>query len=1231
MSNMIPALKPLSFPLAGSNLIEASAGTGKTFTIAALYVRLILGHGGDQAFMKGKALTPPEILVVTFTDAATQELRDRIRARLSEAADYFRAEPASIEPKKPGEDLLYDLRGDYEPSQWSACARKLQLASEWMDEAAVSTIHGWCNRMLREHAFDSQSLFTLNLETDQSELFSEVVRDYWRNHFYELGGEDMLQVLGFWAEPGKLEAAVKKLVEHGELLSAGLVPQQHLQITREEKQAKLAELKRPWPQWTLEINALLDEAKKQKLFDGRKLRSDWYDAWLGTIQTWANDPTLESLGLSDSAWHRLTSEGMAEVWKDDNPPKHDAFEAIASLKQVLAELPSPEQGILCHAARWIADAFNSAQKQRAQMGFNDLLTGLEAALYGEYGGRLANTIRRQFPVALIDEFQDTDPVQYRIFERVYQIAENRDDCALILIGDPKQAIYAFRGADIYTYLKAREAVQNRFYTLDTNYRSTQSMVDAANHCFEFSEMLEEGAGAFLFRRDNHNPVPFQPVKANGRKDYFVAEGRPIPALTAAVLTSDETLSKTAYLAQMAEICATQIVDWLNLGQLQNAGFLDDKGNLAAVKPSDIAILVNNGSEAAHIRQALSRRGVRSVYLSDKNSVYASPQAMEIQRWLSACAEPDNDSLVRAALSTPTLSLSFAELDQLNQDEDVWEGWVIQFKAYREIWQRQGVLPLLRNMLFDFGCIERLLQSPTDSSGVSGERVLTDLLHLAELLQQASYTLEGEHALIRFLAEQRAAPANDSDTQKVRLESDADLVKVITIHKSKGLEYPLVFLPFICAARLVKSKDRPLKWHDEDGELQIGLEASAEVLQLAERDRLGEDIRKVYVALTRARYLTWLGIAALEEASASAIGHLLGIGDTSADQLLTKMQAFADQKHFISVSSELRVNDNQFTPIAEPAVVAEALLPKRAAREHWWISSYSGLHTESHAAAAVTDDTPQAENLQEDLRETLPVSRSEQAPQGPRHRFPKGAEAGTFLHELLEWVANQGFETVLETPSALQETISRRCQARHWEVWAESLHDWVLALLQTALPITTTDLEVPTSIALKDLPSYKPEMEFWFETHHVDLERLDAAVTSYTLEGRPRPKLAAVTLNGLLKGFMDLVFEYQGRYYVADYKSNWLGHHDDSYSQANMDEAIRNHRYDLQYSIYLFALHRLLKSRLPHYDYDKHVGGAIYLFMRGIMANSAGVHFERPSRALMEKLDQLFKGVHGGVA
>lgn len=193
----------LSFPLHGSQLIEASAGTGKTFTISALYLRLILGHGGEQGFER--ELLPPQILVVTFTDAATKELRERIRARLAEAARFFRGELEGADP------LLHQLRDDYPQENWPRCAGRLEIAVQWMDEAAVSTIHGWCQRMLREHAFDSGSLFTQTLETDHSELLGQVMRDYWRRFCYGMQGDALAWVRGNWGSPDALLPRIRPL------------------------------------------------------------------------------------------------------------------------------------------------------------------------------------------------------------------------------------------------------------------------------------------------------------------------------------------------------------------------------------------------------------------------------------------------------------------------------------------------------------------------------------------------------------------------------------------------------------------------------------------------------------------------------------------------------------------------------------------------------------------------------------------------------------------------------------------------------------------------------------------------------------------------------------------------------------------------------------------------------------------------------------------------------------
>jgi exodeoxyribonuclease V beta subunit len=441
-------LDTLRFPLHGSRLIEASAGTGKTYTIAALYVRLVLGHGQADAY--SRSLTPPEILVVTFTDAATQELRDRIRSRLAEAAGYFFADPT----QPAADDFLRDLRAEYLPEQWVGCARKLQLAAEWMDEAAVSTIHGWCNRMLREHAFDSDSLFIQTLETDQSELLAEVVRDYWRTFMAPLEASSVADVLPWWPGPAALQGDLRNLVEYAGLLDSKNKPAEALRAAREEKQQGLAELKAPWAAWVEELQTLLDDAVARKCVNGRKLQARYYQPWLEALRAWAAAPEAIHLELN-TGWGRLTPAGLAEVWIKGDPPAHPALEAIVVLQAALNALPNARNDLLRHAACWVAARFAAEQARHAQMGFNDLLTGLDDALHGPNGMRLAEIIRRQFPVALIDEFQDTDPVQYRIFDAVYHVEKNHPDTALILIGDPKQAIYAFRGADIHTYLAAR--------------------------------------------------------------------------------------------------------------------------------------------------------------------------------------------------------------------------------------------------------------------------------------------------------------------------------------------------------------------------------------------------------------------------------------------------------------------------------------------------------------------------------------------------------------------------------------------------------------------------------------------------------------------------------------------------------------------------------------------------------------------------------------------------------
>ncbi|MVW88623.1 exodeoxyribonuclease V subunit beta [Pseudomonas sp. PB101] len=1205
----------LAFPLRGSQLIEASAGTGKTFTISALYLRLVLGNGGEDSGF-GRELLPPQILVVTFTDAATKELRERIRTRLAEAARFFRDE--TLAP----DSLIAELRDQYLAEQWPGCANRLDIAAQWMDEAAVSTIHSWCQRMLREHAFDSGSLFTQTLETDHSDLLGEVLRDYWRLFCYPMQGDALNWVRSNWGGPAALLPRIRALFASERDTLEGKEPAELISQCLQERRVALIDLKKPWLQWADELLAICHQGVASKSVDGRKMQARYFEPWFEKIKAWAEDETLEQLDIG-TGFTRLTPDGMAEAWKGE-APRHPGLDAMAGLKACLDGLPTPDAAVLQHAARWVGARFEEEKRRRAEMGFDDMLLRLDAALQSDGGERLATLIREQFPVALIDEFQDTDPVQYRIFESIYRIEENSPECGLFLIGDPKQAIYAFRGADIHTYLRARQATTGRLHTLGTNFRSSHGMVDAVNHVFERAEVRQSGRGAFLFRQNNgDNPVPFMPVASQGRKEVLRINDQAVPALNIWHLPAEQPLSGAVYRQQLAAACASEITTLLNGGQQGQAGFIQDGKTFRGLLPADIAILVRDGKEAQAVRAQLAARGVRSVYLSDKDSVFAAQEAHDVLTWLKACAEPDVERPLRAALASITLNLSLGELERLNQDELAWESRVMQFRGYREVWRKQGVLPMLRRLLHDF----RLPQALIARS--DGERVLTNLLHLSELLQQAAAELDGEQALIRHLSEHLALSGQAGEEQILRLESDEQLVKVVTIHKSKGLEYPLVFLPFICSAKPVDGSRLPLHYHDESGNAQVTLKPTPELIALADDERLAEDLRLLYVALTRAQHACWLGVADLKRGNnngsvlhLSALGYLLGGGAPLADSpaLQQWLRDLQQDCPALTYAQMPEATAEHYQPPQNEAALLPPLIPKRKASENWWIASYSALRIGDTLSVGTDEapESPQAQKLFDDERLDPHAPREVVAGGGDIHRFPRGPNPGTFLHGLLEWAGSEGFAAA---PQDVIDAIARRCNRRGWEGWIATLSDWLQHLLKSPLHL---GVDQPP-VKFEQLTQYQVEMEFWFASHKVDVLKLDALVCQYTHNGVARVAAEPVQLNGMFKGFIDLTFEHDGRYYVADYKSNWLGADDAAYTPQAMEQSILDNRYDLQYVLYLLALHRQLKARLADYDYDRHVGGALYLFLRGTRAASQGVFFTRPPRELIERLDRLFQG------
>ena len=1212
-------LEPLTFPLHGTRLIEASAGTGKTYTIAALYLRLVLGHGGENGF--SRALTPPEILVVTFTNAATEELRDRIRTRLTEAAAFFRGQGE-------GDEYLTALRGDYPAERWAASARLLDQAAQWMDEAAIHTIHSWCQRMLRQHAFDSGSLFDLTLETGDQDLLEEAARDYWRFHFYPqpAGHLEELMAESRCATPEDLLGRVRPL------LNFPLGPvDDPLEILARRREVT-DEVRRIWAAELDDAVRQVRDARANKVLNGNKYRAASLEKWIDQLTRWVGG----EIPLPDAqALEKFSRTGLeAGVAKNKTAPEHPAYDALDRLNQRLAEL-TLDTALFTHAATDIARRFREEKARRAQMGFDDLLTRLRDALEQPGNDRLAQVIGRQFPVALIDEFQDTDPVQYTIFSRVYL---GQEEAGLFMIGDPKQAIYAFRGADIHTYLAARDDAAGNRYTLGKNYRSTEAAVRAVNRMFGAAADYPDGA--FLFR----DRIPFEAVAARGREDELVIDGETIPAMTFWQLPQTGPVSKTGeegYLHQMAEAAASEIVRLLNGAEETQcrAGFRDPEGEVTPLRPADIAILVRDRQEARAIRQSLYARRVRSVYLSDKDSIFETGEADSLLYLLRACAEPEQERVVKTALATDILDLPFARLDRLNRDELAWESEVERFRTYQRIWQRQGVLPMLRSLLREFGVPARLL------SEAGGERTLTNLLHLAELLQEAAARLDGEQALIRWLAEQFRQPAGGSDEQILRLESDEELVRVVTIHKSKGLEYPLVFLPFICTFREVNKRNSPVvKYHDDAGRPKLVHSPEDGDLAAADRERLAEDLRLLYVAVTRARYACWLGVGVMgrrlkkgetSNLHKSGLGYLLSADNEIPTNRLDEV--------LLALKGDCEDIEIQPLPAAVPAVyqpqVEEAeLLPAEefsgTVPADWWITSYSGIlagagmaeHGEGDADQSTIPADPPESAVEDQLREA--EAEPPEAPvvtpvAGSIHRFPRGPDPGTFLHNLLEWAAGEGFSVLDHDRARIDERIEAAARRHDWGRWAKPLADWLQHLLK--VPLALPDLSEPMTFSALADADYQPEMEFLFAAHGVNTRALDEAVTGAVLPGRVRPQLREAAVNGMLKGFIDLVFCFQGRYFVLDYKSNYLGETDAAYGSDAMAEAMLEHRYDLQYVIYTLALHRLLKARLPDYDYRRDVGGVVYLFLRGVDGRGQGVYVDKPPAALIQKLDSDFAG------
>ncbi len=1222
--------------LAGTNLIEASAGTGKTQTIAGLFLRLLLET--DDA-PPAAPIQVDQILVLTYTEAATEELRERIRTMLVRALHAFEQHAPGSDDAQFSSALDPFLSGlvRRHAARRSLVIERLRLSINCFDLAPIFTIHGFCQRALKDRAFESGSLFDAEVLSDQSTLMREVADDFWRRTFYHAGPLPLAMALANGLSADQFLPLLKSSLSHPGL--------RFIARTNDQPDAIAARLQKSF-----------DAARQIWRADAEAIR-----ACFGSSRKWGNQPYNDDRKMAPllAGVDRLFAG--TEVIPDDLSAlrKFSASALQAAVTRARRREPEPvpqhEFFVRCDEIFRHGDDYAVALKrafyQQAQtelqarkdqlkvLSYDDLLTRLRDALVSPGGAELGAELRRRYRAALIDEFQDTDPVQAEIFERIFipQFNPGGPDATgphrLFFIGDPKQAIYGFRGADIFSYLHVAERAEHRF-TLGENWRSDSGLVRAVNAFFS------EAVHPFVF-----SEIGFEPVTPKGRADEkpLRLEGAKAPALQIWFCPRDGTgeIPKGVAEEQLPRAVAAEISRLL-----AGPNRIGDR----LLRPQDFAVLVMTHHQAQLVQDALGPLGIPSVQQTQE-SVFASSEAVELLRVLSAIAHPSFEAGVRAALATRLWGIDGTELHRLQHDEPGWQRHLECHRRYLEEWSSQGFAAMFRLWVAETGLRARLIANP------EGERALTNLLHLGELLHHAAAAEKlGPVALTKWLATRVGSDEAATDEHQLRLERDENAVQIVTVHKSKGLQYEIVFAPFCwretdpSQSRRGGEKPEILFHHWDTGELLRDLNpepADAHVRQTA-AERLAEGVRLLYVALTRARHRCYLAWGAFKNAGSSAPawilhrarGHTeppaaagampyweLDLAATTDDELRADLEARAaasvdpdspDRRPTIAIT-ELPLAPG--VPYQSSEEITSSLHCREFTRQiesDWRIASFSWMTAGQHLERGPRTDQSEAPDRDpDDLAPAEPPAAATGI-----FAFPRGSRAGTCLHGIFEHF------DLAERDAAELEKVVRRQLTLHG---VDNVHTpGVVAAVQKTLaaPLDTPDA---TRFCLHDVrkESRQTELEFCFALRPLDPAQLNRIFAHVPLPswaaGWPEQigQLNFSPTRGFMKGFIDLVCEYNGRYHLIDWKSNWLGNDVRDYHPAAIQREMVARFYVLQYHLYAVALHRHLQLRLPGYQHEKHFGGVHYLFLRGIdpSAPGHGIFSDRPTAACLAQLTE----------
>lgn len=1230
---MTKAFDLIHSAISGNNIIEASAGTGKTYSIEGLYVRILLLPYLEKEHQTSKPAGVENILVVTYTEAATAELRVRVLEKIRLVLKGFQFVNQSFQSSgdlsaKDLKDILKPFNDEFvcdllisgfpeltaeNVGHLESAMMRLKLALLSFDEAAIYTIHGFCKRMLTDYSLEAQSGFDFNFITNQKYLTDECVNDYWRKQVYQSDRSRADFFLSCFETPAVITEYLEKIISKPYTLltpaAGGLTPTWFSSINKQYQDLKVA-----WKAHRDEIMALIESNQACLLAEYRKaipLMSKALDRYFAL-----NAPTYLKGAVVYFSQAIIDASKMKKKACQELDLSHSFFKSFEDYYEMVG---TAKEELVADIMPLLNKDFQNRKAEANILSFDDLLQNLHKALKRSGGEALKSKIKSRFQVAMIDEFQDTDPIQYEIFHDLFF-----NQIPLFFIGDPKQSIYNFRGADIFAYFKAVKDADVQSY-LKTNYRSCTDLVKAFNTIFTG---LDDENSQFIFK----DKIQYTPSEGAPKKPerFLYVEGE-APAPFQLWFQNDPDIVAAPKTRELiVEATVSEITRLLNLG-VQGKAVLksgDPSQSPKPVEPKDIAILVSSHKNAEQFQQALRLKNIPSVQRGTQK-IFETKEFSEIKMLLKGVLEYHNEAALKPVFVTEIFDLNGEGLLNLFQEEQKWEEQVDSFRKLNQIWQQNGLAPMIQNFMTRENLRERFLKYN------DGERKLSNFIQISEILMRVQTEKQFDNSgLIQWMELIQQSP-DDYPENEIRLETDDEAVSIITVHASKGLQFPIVFCPF---SWTTGKKLTDIMFHDDKNgdQLTWDLLKSEENKEIAAREKLAEQLRLVYVAFTRAKcccYTAWGIINGTQNSCYTYLFNRKIFNNTDPKKEISIDDYWAELEQFqqlsngaIALSALPAGTDDLFIPGKKhtDALVCQSLGKQLSSTDRTY--SFSGLtHQQSHFQ---TESKPGDKDVGE-VDTVTPVSPDTDADTTDELMdFPGGMITGNFFHDILE---NTDFKST-EPPTVM---VSEKLNLYGF---GEERSDTVLQLIEDVRTLPLKSAATPDEpFFFSSIPrnQIKKEMAFQYSINQVTLDKMIEVLKS--VEQTPILQALQVSLesipyqelNGFMRGFIDMVFCHQGRYYVLDWKTNNLGKKYQDYSPENLQSKINDFHYNLQYFIYSIALHKYLKTRIQDYQFDQHFGGVYYLFLRGIQSNSDqyGVYYESlaESQVVIERLGELFQG------